>query len=171
MTMNSSWGYVPQDRSYKSPRSLVHTLAETVSRGGNLLLNVSPRGDGTLPPEQVERLEHVGRWMRAHGESIHDAEPGLQPWQHYGPSTRRGNRVYVHLLMRPYDTVTVRGVQVRRAERVIELASGRELKFRTRTGIVESLMPDPPGELVVEVPQDVVDDDATVLAVDFRDAS
>ena len=60
MTMNESWGWNPADTDYKSPRSLVHTLCEVVGRGGNLLLNVSPMGDGSLPPEQVERLEHVG---------------------------------------------------------------------------------------------------------------
>jgi alpha-L-fucosidase len=72
MTMNESWGYNLDDRNYKSPTQIVDTLRETASRGGNLLLNVSPRGDGTLPPEQLERLEHLGRWMRAHGESLRE---------------------------------------------------------------------------------------------------
>ena len=167
MTMNESWSWNPADTDYKSPRSLVHTLCEVVGKGGNLLLNVSPRGDGTLPPEQVERLEHIGRWIARNGESVLGVEPGLEPWQHYGPSTRRGNRVYVHLLSRPYETVTVRGVRVRGIERVTELASGTPLDFTTRTGILESFMDDPDGEVTITVPEALLDEDATVLAIDF----
>jgi len=169
MTMNESWAWNPADTDYKSARSLVHTLCEVVGRGGNLLLNVSPRGDGSLPPEQVERLEHVGRWMARYGESVLGVTPGLEAWQHYGPSTRRGRRVYVHLLSRPYDSVTVRGVRVRAIDAVTEVASGRPLSYTTRTGIMESFQDDPEGELTITVPPELVDDDATVLAIDFRE--
>lgn len=168
MTMNESWSYNPADTDYKSPRSLVHTLCEVVGRGGNLLLNVSPMGDGSLPPEQVDRLEHVGRWVERHREAVIGVEAGLEAWQHYGPSTRRGTRTYVHLLSRPYESVTVRGVKVRQIERVTELASGTELAFTTRTGIMEGFLDDPDGEVTITVPESLVDDDATVLAIDFK---
>lgn len=170
MTMNESWSWNPDDTELKSPRSLVHTLCEVAGRGGNLLLNISPKGDGSIPPEQVERLEHVGAWLRKHSEAIHGTVPGLAPWQHYGPSTRSGDRTYVHLLAKPYDTVTVRGVPVKRVTAVTDLASGRSLDFSIRTGIIERLAPDPDGELTITVPADVVDDDATVLAIDVRPA-
>jgi alpha-L-fucosidase len=171
MTMNESWGWNPHDTELKSGRQIVHTLCEVVGRGGNLLLNVSPRGDGSLPPEQVERMAHLARWTSAHGEAVFATEPGLEPWQFYGPSTRRGDTVYLHLLSRPYDTVTVRGVPVKRVEGVRDVASGQELAFRTRTGILEAMHPDPDGEVTITVPADLVDDDATVLAVDFRPSS
>jgi alpha-L-fucosidase len=167
MTMNESWGYNPSDTHYKSARALIHALCEVAGRGGNLLLNVSPRGDGTLPPEQEERLQVVGAWMRANRESITGTEPGLEPWQFYGPTTRRGDRVYLHLLMQPYDTVTVRGVPIRRVQSVRVLATGDELRFTTRTGIIDSLTVDPNGEVTIEVPADAVDADATVIAIDF----
>ena len=70
--------------------------------------------------------------------------------------------------MRPYDSVTVRGVPVRRVKSVTEVASGQELKFATRTSIIEGLMPDPPGELRIFVPEDVLDSDATIIAVDIE---
>ena len=170
LTMNESWGWNPRDRRWKSARELVHALCEVVGRGGNLLLNVSPMGDGALPPQQIERLDEIARWMSLHAEAVHDTEPGLAPWQFYGPSTRRGSRVYLHLLMRPYDSVSVRGVKVKLVERVRALGSGRELAFRTRSSILDGLMPDPDGELVIEVPEDALDPTATVLAVDFREA-
>ena len=170
MTMNESWGYNPTDAHYKSARQLIHALCEVAGRGGNLLLNVSPRGDGTLPPEQVERLRAVGEWMRANGESITGTTAGLEPWQFYGPSTRRGDRVYLHLLMRPYESVTVRGVPIKRVQSVQALATGAELHHSTRTGIIDSLTEDPHGELTIEVPADLVDANATVLAVDLSPA-
>ncbi|MEA3055442.1 MAG: alpha-L-fucosidase [Actinomycetota bacterium] len=168
LTMNESWSYNPADHDWKSPRSLVHTLCEVVGKGGNLLLNISPRGDGSLPPEQIERLEHIGAWVARNRESVLGVEPGLEPWQHYGPSTQRGDRVYVHLLARPYESVTVRGVKVKRIERVTELSTGTELTWTTRTGIIEGFGPDPDGEVTIDVPADLIDDDATVLAIDFR---
>ena len=167
MTMNESWSWNPDDTDLKSPRSLVHTLIEVAGRGGNLLLNISPKGDGSIPSEQVERLQHVGSWLARNGESIFDTTPGLEPWQHYGPSTRRGDRIYVHLLARHYDTVTVRGVPVKRITAVTELASGRALEWSRRTSIIDRLADDPDGELTIQVPPDVVDDDATVLAIDL----
>jgi alpha-L-fucosidase len=169
MTMNESWGYNPSDTKYKSARQLIHTLCEVAGRGGNLLLNVSPMGDGRLPSEQVERLETLASWMERNGESIVGTEPGLEPWQFYGPSTQRDNTTYVHLLMRPYDSITVRGVRVKRVERVRVLGRGDNLSFTWRCTIPDRLLnnPDPLGELMVDVPESVLDEDATVLAVEF----
>ncbi|HVM08317.1 MAG TPA: alpha-L-fucosidase [Acidimicrobiales bacterium] len=168
MTMNSTWGYCPADTGYKSARELVHTLCEVAGRGGNLLLNVGPRGDGSLAPEQVERLETVARWMRANAGSIHDTTPGLEPWQVYAPSTRSGDAVYVHLLARPYETATVRGLPIRRVRGVTHVASGRLLEHRTRCSVMDDLLNwDPSGELIVDVPADCIDDLATVLAIEI----
>ncbi len=167
MTMNSTWGYCPADTGYKSSRELVHTLCEVAGRGGNLLLNVSPRGDGSLPPEQVERLDDVADWVARCGSSVLGTNPGLEPWQHYGPSTRAGDGVvYVHLLSRPYESVTVRGLPIRRVTSVTDVASGTSLAFRTRCTVMDELFNwDPIGEVVIEVPPSIVDDLATVLAV------
>ena len=72
--------------------------------------------------------------------------------------------------MRPYDSVTVRGVPIRRVQSVRALATGTELRRSTRTGIIDSLTEDPLGELTIEVPAELVDANATVLAVDFSPA-
>ncbi|MBF6601202.1 MAG: alpha-L-fucosidase [Dehalococcoidia bacterium] len=168
MTMNESWAYNPADTAWKSPRALVQTLCEVAGRGGNLLLNVGPMGDGALPPEIVERMAAIERWMARNGESIIGTWPGLEAWQCYGASTRRDDTVYVHLLLRPYDSVTVRGVRVRKLRSVRALSTGEALEFRTRTGIVESLQSDPLGEVTVAVPEHVIDAYATVLALEFE---
>src|SRR5215470_4136284 len=168
LTMNDSWGYNPSDTRYKSARELVHTLCEVAGRGGNLLLNVSPMGDGRLPPEQIERLDALAAWMDAYGASIHDTEPGLEAWQFYGPSTRRGGRIYLHLLQRPYDTVTVRGLAIRRVRAVRELRTGTNLTFRTRCAVADQLFnSDPNGELIIDVPEALLDRFATVLDIEL----
>ncbi|MCH7812306.1 MAG: alpha-L-fucosidase [Chloroflexi bacterium] len=172
MTMNESWGYNAADAQWKSSRRLIHTLCEVAGRGGNLLLNVGPMGDGRLQPEALERLGDVERWMAANKESIVGTEPGLEPWQCYGPSTRKGTTVfYVHLLMRPYETVSVRGVPIKRLRSVRALSTGEELAFETRSGIIESLGPDPLGEATVRVPANAIDEYATVLALEFAEAA
>jgi alpha-L-fucosidase len=168
LTMNESWGYNPDDPDYKSSRRLVQTLCEIAGKGGRLLLNLSPRGDGALPPEQLERLLAVGEWMRRNDESITGSRPGLEPWQFYGPSTQKDGTQYLHLLMRPYDAVTVRGVPIRRVKSVRELSSGRQLAFSGRCSVIDQLLnADPMGELTIVVPESVLDPLATVLAVEI----
>lgn len=167
MTMNESWAYNPTDPEYKTPRRLVHTLCEVAGKGGNLLLNIGPMGDGQLPPEQSERLDVLRDWMRTHGEAIVGTTPGLEPWQFYGPSTRRGDRIYLHLLMQPYDEITVRGLPIKRIERVLHLATRQPLTFTSRCAILDQLFnADPMGEVTIRVPPALVDPYATVIAVD-----
>jgi alpha-L-fucosidase len=170
LTINESWGYNPADKHFKSPRQLIHTLCEIAGKGGNLLLNVSPMGDGRLQPELVERLAVIEQWMSKNGESIVGTTPALEPWQFYGPSTRRGDRVYLHLLMRPYETVSVRGLHIKRVRSVRALSTGGELPFTSRCSIVDQMLnPDPQGELTITVPESALDPYATVLAIDLAD--
>lgn len=171
LTMNDSWGWVPEDTNYKSPHALVSTLCEVAGRGGNLLLNVSPQADGSLPAVQVERLDAVGRWMDAHGASIHGTQPGVAPWQFYGPSTRRDDTIYLHVLARPYESVAVRGVPIRRVRAVRVLGNDRPLSWTVRCTIVDDLFgSDPNGELTIQLPADVLDPLATVVAVEIAPA-
>jgi alpha-L-fucosidase len=169
MTINESWGYNTADTHWKPSRQLIHTLCEVAGRGGNVLLNVGPMGDGRLQPEVLERLEDVARWMSRNGESIVGTKPGLESWQAYGSSTRRDNVVYAHLLLRPYESVTVRGVRIKRLRSARALSTGEELSFQTRSGILDAQFnPDPIGEVTITVPEGAIDTFATVLALDFE---
>src|SRR5690348_473939 len=74
MTMNGSWGYHKADDDWKSPKTIVRNLV-TCARGyGNYLLNIGPKGDGSIPDESVEILQNVGRWTDKYGDLIHNAE-------------------------------------------------------------------------------------------------
>ena len=168
LTINESWGYNPSDTEFKSTRSLIHTLCEVAGKGGNLLLNVSPMGDGQIPPEQQKRLAGIKRWMDLHGESIVGTQPGLEPWQFYGPSTRNGDRLYLHLLMKPYETISVRGMPLKRIQSVSVLGTNDALDYTSRCPIMEQFQPDPTGELIITVPESVIDPDATVVAIEIQ---
>ncbi|MBB1644791.1 alpha-L-fucosidase [Sphingobacterium sp. UME9] len=71
ITMSENWGYNKHDTKWKSPELLVRDLIEVVSKGGNLLLNVGPKGDGTWPVESQENLHAIGSWMKTNGEAIY----------------------------------------------------------------------------------------------------
>jgi len=71
ITMNDNWGYNAQDHHFKSPEELIGLLVEAASKGGNLLLNVGPKPDGTFPDESIERLAAIGKWMRVNGSAIY----------------------------------------------------------------------------------------------------
>ena len=87
MTMGNSWSYVPKE-NYKSPRRLIHTLCDVVSKGGNLLLNIAPGPDGAWHPEAYQRLEAIGKWMDVNSEAIYGTHSPRSR------ITRLGNMVY-----------------------------------------------------------------------------
>jgi alpha-L-fucosidase len=153
MTMNDSWGWRPKDTNYKSPRDLARDLATVVSRGGNLLLNVSPTGDGDIPDAQVSRLNEVGAWIATHRDAVIGARPAPASVDFYGPVTVRDNRMYLHLVAQPVENVVVRGVPVRRV-RQVSVVGGGKLAYRLPIGAYDDhlLGPDLLAELIIDAP-------------------
>ena len=74
MSLGDSWSYSPND-TYKSPNTVIHTLCDVVAKGGNLLLNVGPDGQGVLPEGAVATLKEVGRWMKTNGKAVYATRP------------------------------------------------------------------------------------------------
>jgi len=97
MTLNDNWGYHAGDANWKSPGRVIQMLTETAAGAGNLLLNVGPRADGTIPTESVKILREVGGWLRRNGESIHGSARSPFPWITSGRVTTVAGRVYLHL--------------------------------------------------------------------------
>ncbi|MEV0318537.1 alpha-L-fucosidase [Streptomyces sp. NPDC050658] len=113
LTVNDSWGYQPQDDHHKSPRQIVRIFVEAIGGGGNLLLDVGPKEDGTILPEQTERLEALGEWIARHSDAVYGTIRGLPHGHFYGPSTLSADRrtLYLFLFDRPNEHVVLRGVR------------------------------------------------------------
>jgi len=115
MTLNDTWAYNREDRNWKSVELLLRSLVESVSLGGNLLLNVGPTGRGLLDATTTERLGAIGAWMRLNGRAIH----GCGASEFKAPDgcryTQRGDRVYVHVLSWPRKYLQLEGL----GERVV----------------------------------------------------
>ncbi|WP_372808795.1 alpha-L-fucosidase [Pontiella sp.] len=97
MTMNTGWGFNQFDHNWKSSKVLIQNLVDVVSKGGNYLLNIGPKADGTIPPESIERMKAIGAWMDVNGDAIYGtvASPFEKPaWGRY---TAKPHRLYAHV--------------------------------------------------------------------------
>ena len=99
MTTNNNWGYHPDDTNYKTPFEVITIFVDAVSNGGNLLLDIGPREDGTIPPEQVNILQELGKWNEKHGEAIFGKRAGLPQGHFYGPSTLSKDSTELYLFI------------------------------------------------------------------------
>ena len=96
-TMNGMWGYKVADQNYKSTDELIRYLVSTAGKGANLLLNVGPQPNGEIPFAAQERLRAMGKWLKANGETIYGTEAGDVQEQEWGCTTRKGDKLYVHI--------------------------------------------------------------------------
>lgn len=163
-TLNDSWGYKPSDINYKSPGQVIRCFAETIGMGGNLLLNISPRPDGTVPYEQVERLEALGDWAGRYREAVYATVAGLPAGHFYGPSTLSADcRVlYLFCFDTPRESITVRGLK--NAVRSVRLlGTDTDLAYTKPPGFLEV-----PGRLEITAPDPaVLDPHVSVIAIEL----
>lgn len=96
MTMNHTWGYKKNDHEWKSAEVMVRNLLDITSKGGNYLLNVGPKDDGTIPAESIARLQQVGAWMKVNGEAVYGTKASPLAAVSWGRITKKeqnGNTV------------------------------------------------------------------------------
>jgi alpha-L-fucosidase len=108
MTMNDTWGFRRDDANWKSSQTLIRTLIDVASKGGNFLLNVGPTAEGEIPKESVDRLRDIGRWMRINGEAIHATSAGPLGPLPFGRSTQKRispqeTKLFLHVFDWPAD--------------------------------------------------------------------
>ena len=106
-TMNGMWGYKVGDRGYKTTGELIALIARAASKGCNLLLNIGPQPNGELPAAALDRLRGIGEWMSVCGESIYGTQRGPYEEAEWGVSTQKSGRIFLHVLDREANTVSV----------------------------------------------------------------
>lgn len=135
-TMNGMWGYKVKDQNYKSVKDLVRLLVRTAGKGANLLINIGPQPNGELPELALDRLKGMGEWLRKYGETIYDTTAGNVMSAEWGTTTRKGDKLYVHILsdkMPQFITLPIN----RKVKSATEFESGKAiLKENIKGGIV-----------------------------------
>ena len=152
MTRNNTWRFKKSDKDWKSAQTLVRNLVDCASEGGNYLLNVGPKGDGSIPDASVERLRQIGRWMKVNGEAVWgtSASPFKTPLP-WGRCTTKvageATTLYLHVFDWPGDgELTVPGLRNQCTSAVL-LADPRSRPLRTDTaenGLLLTLPKTPP---------------------------
>jgi alpha-L-fucosidase len=147
-TFSGSWGYYRDEATWKSPAQLIELLAESVSKGGNLLLNVGPTARGAFDDRALASLKAMGEWTRVNGRSVYgctEAPAGVVAPPNtvltYDPAA---NRLYVHLLAYPLDRIVLPGLAAK-VEYVQFLHDASELRMSEGRG-------DEAGALLVSLP-------------------
>ena len=163
MTINDSWGYQQNDREYKSPGQIIKIFSECLSKGGNMLLDIGPKADGTIPAEQVSVLKELGKWTKKNAEAIYGTEAGLPAGYFYGPSTisKDSTMLYLFIHGNPKGEVMLEGVK-NTINRIYVVGNGTKLIWR------EYLKPywsNNSGLLFIDVPESVLDEYITVIAI------
>ena len=112
-TMNDSWGYQPFDNNYKTSYMLIRTLVDCISMGGNLLLDIGPKADGTIPEEQIQILKDLGRWTKKHAEAIYGTQAGISQRYFSGKSSLSKDKktLYLYLENDGDGLVALRGLR------------------------------------------------------------
>lgn len=149
MTMNNSWGYQKNDDDWKTPKTIVRNLITCARQGGNYLLNIGPKPDGSVPEESVKILEAVGGWMQKNSDTVRGAEPCQVSRSNYCGFTRKGNTLYVHAHFWPGEVLTVAGLRTK-VNAVKLHATSKPVEFRQDNFRVQCL------GLPVEPPDDPV---------------
>jgi alpha-L-fucosidase len=151
MTMNETWGYKSYAHNWKSTETLIRNLLDIASKGGNYLLNVGPKADGTIPEQSIAALAEIGKWMKANGEAIYSTKKSPfdpLPWGRCTRKEQGGNTtLYIAVFEWPKNgSLLVPGL----SNEIISaklLTNGKSLKTSKGTaGVTVSLpekMPDP----------------------------
>jgi alpha-L-fucosidase len=167
MTINNTWSYSKQDQYYKTSSQLIRILAECVSMGGNLLLNVGPKPDGTIPEEQVKRLKDIGRWITRYGEAIYGTRAGIARIHYGAPSTLSKDRktLYLFVFDKPVNQLLLKGLR-NKPKKISLMSTGEELKAEPVGGA--SWMNIPP-VLFITLPENLDVGFGTVVKIELNE--
>jgi len=156
-TMNDSWGYQPYDNHYKSSNMIIRTLVDCISMGGNLLLDIGPKADGTIAPEQVQILKDLGRWTKKHSEAIYGTQTGISK-KHFNGKTalsKDKKTLFLYLDYKTDEGIVLTGIKSK--VKNMQLVGGGQVKFANISA----------SDYIFNIPSTNFDQDVTVVKVSF----
>ena len=168
LTMNNSWGYYPRDTNYKTTNQVIRIFVDCLSKGGNLLLDIGPKEDGTIPNEQVTILKGLGRWTQKHSEAIYGTRAGLPADYFNGYSTlsKDSSTLFLYLDNQPTGEVLVKGL-MNKVKRAYVVGNNTVLQYSVLGKLSWSKAP---GLLYINLPKELQDSDITVIALELDGA-
>lgn len=160
MTTNDNWGF-HNDNNWKTPYEVISIFVDAVSNGGNLLLDMGPKEDGTIPEEQITVLKELGAWNKKHGEAIFGTIGGIPQGHFYGPTTLSKDSTVLYLFLHGQTNgqIMIKGLD-NRIEEITVLGNGTRLNHKIVGKISWSHVP---GLVYIDVPASVLDKYITVV--------
>lgn len=165
MTINDNWGYQPQDKNFKTPYQIISIFTDAISYGGNLLLDIGPKGDGTVPEEEVHLLKELGAWNKRNGEGVFNTRAGLPQGHYYGASTiaKDSTALYLFVPAKTLSPVLVKGL-VNHIKKVTVLGSNTPVEPEVVGKISWSTVP---GLVYLSIPETAQDKYMSVIKVEL----
>jgi alpha-L-fucosidase len=163
-TMNDSWGYQPSDTLFKTPQMLLRTFVDCLSMGGNMLLDIGPKADGTIPQEEVNILKEFGRWTSKHKDAIYETRAGIPADLFHGGYTtlnKAGDILYLYIPNHPNGPLELKGI-CNNIKRIWVVGDGTALNYQIINKLPWSAVP---GIIYIDLPENVQDEQITVVAL------
>ncbi len=163
MTINDSWGYQPDDNNYKTANQIIEMFIECISMGGNLLLDIGPKEDGTIPEEQLSVLKELGRWTNKHHESIYGTVAGIPHGHFYGATalSKDHQTLYLYVNNKPNGSLMIKGLK-NNIKKIWVVGEDTNLDYKI---IGKRSWSEVPGIIYVDLPGEVLDQQVTVIGV------
>jgi alpha-L-fucosidase len=169
MTLNDSWGFNRFDDAWKTPRTIVSNLTNCARGGGNYLLNIGPKPDGSIPEESVSVLESVGKWLATNGQAIYGTDRIQASWNVNANYTRRSNTLYIVQQFWPGHTPAAEWLTFFQSEAVIAIGGLKPKALSARllkTGQPVQFTQDEWALRLTGLPLQAPDQPATVIEVE-----
>jgi len=160
-TTNESYGYSKFDHSHKPASFFIQLLAKAAAKGGNLLMNIGPMGNGAFDVKDIQILDSIGLWIQKNKESVFNAAPSPLPIQSWGVSTQHGNKLYLHIFNWPTDGRLIVGGLKSPIRTAYLLNNQQEVLANERLNM---------NDILIHVPRTAPDKVNAVVVIDLRDS-
>ena len=167
MTMNDNWGYFPSDKNYKPNSQIIRTFVEVIASGGNLLLNIGMKPDGSIPVEQESKLVVLGDWIKKHHDVVFNSEAGIPYGHFYGPTllNKKKNKLYLCVFDSPKNYISLKGIQ-NKVKSIKVVGTNEHLEYTRNGGASWNNIP---GILRINIPkQESLDPYVTIIEVSLE---